>query len=105
MLLRDEASAHADFMKEPQEALRALAVMYRGISAEERLEVDQLLAEQLASRYSSERFDALSVISDFKISSAVPALRRLADWLETETRPMAPYERDKVIGIIDNMPA
>lgn len=103
MLLRDEASAHADFMKEPQEALRALAVMYRGISAEERLEVDQLLAEQLASHDSSERFDALAIIRRFNISSALPALRRLADRLETETEPGAPADRRQVDRIIDNM--
>jgi hypothetical protein len=104
MLLREEASAHDDLMKEPQEALRALGVMYRGISAEERLEVDQLLAEQLASLDSSERFDALAIIRRFNISSTLPALRRLADWLATETEPGAPYERIKVIGIIENMP-
>jgi hypothetical protein len=77
--------------------------MYRSLTAVDRHEVDQLLAEQLSSQDETERFDAIALIGEFTITTALPALRRLADRLETETWPGAPYEWAKVNRLVGKM--
>lgn len=59
--------------------------------------------EQVLSDEENVRFDALSLIEDFKIRSAVPALRKLADRLEHQDQPGAPYEWAKVKRILGNL--
>lgn len=100
---RDEAIARAGANKQGQETLAALSLMYRALSADDRHQVDQLLAEQLSSQDETERFDAIALIGEFSIGSALPALRRLADWLETGTWPGAPYEWAKVNRLVGRM--
>jgi hypothetical protein len=75
------------------------------LSEQERAVIDHLLAEQLASDDGSIRFDALALIDEFRITSALPALRQLAMRLETERDWQAPFERKKVIRIIDQLDA
>jgi len=100
MRFRDEVSARAMENKQSQEAVLALAARYRSLSGEERIVVDDMLAEQLGSEDETVRFDALALIADFEIRSTVPALRRLADWLESQAWPGAPYEWAKVNRVI-----
>lgn len=100
---RDEAEARAVANKQSQEVLAALFLMYRSLSADDRLEIDRLLAEQLSSQDETDRFDAIALIREFSIASALPALRRLSDWLETATWPGAPYEWAKVNRLIGTM--
>lgn len=100
LLRQSEDTARAQEFKQPQEALRWMAARYRTLSEEERIVINGLLAEQLASEDENVRFDALALIREFRIASAVPALRRLADWLETQDWPGAPYEWAKVNKII-----
>jgi endonuclease/exonuclease/phosphatase (EEP) superfamily protein YafD len=102
---RDEANAWAMANKQIQESILAMAHMYRSLSADDRTIVDQLLSDELKSLDESVRFDALSLIGDFNISSALPALRELSDWLESQHSPGAPYERawvNRVIAVITN---
>lgn len=96
----EEVSERAIANKESQDALRVLSVRYSALSPEDRLVVDELLAELLASGDETMRFDALALIRQFKITSALPALRRLAGWLEGQTWPGAPYEWAKVNRVI-----
>ncbi len=51
----------------------------------------------------SRRFLPLSLIREFRIVSALPALRVLADWLETQDTPGAPYEWAKVNRVIGDL--
>lgn len=100
-------SARAEANRQPNDALFAIAARYRRLSDENRTVVDQLLIEQLAAPDENVRFDALWLIDEFRIRSAVPALRRLADWLETQEDPGAPYEWAKVnrlIGVLVEHP-
>jgi hypothetical protein len=48
----------------------------------------------------SARFLPLFLIREFGIVSALPALRVLADWLETQDTPGAPYEWAKVNRVL-----
>lgn len=89
--------------KQSQDALGQFADRYRSLTPNDRSIVDRLLAEQVLSDDENVRFDALSLIEDFKIRSATPALRRLADRLEHQERPGAPYEWAKVNRILGNM--
>jgi hypothetical protein len=95
-----EDLARAQESKQSQDALLSATARYRGLSTDQRLIVDELFVEQLVSHDEATRFIALALIEDFKISSALPALRRLGDWLEAQPWPGAPYEWAKVNRII-----
>lgn len=86
--------------KQPNEALANIASRYRRLSSEDLDVVNGLLAEEVVSDNETSRFVALALIREFKISSALPALRQLADRLETQASPGAPYEWAKVNRLI-----
>ena len=86
--------------KQSQDALVEFERHYQLLTPDERAIVDRLLAEQVQSDDENVRFDALALVNKFKIRSADPALRRLADRLTREHHPGAPYERAKVNGIL-----
>jgi hypothetical protein len=98
--MREEVSARAVANKQSQEAVLAMAERYRSLTEGERADVDQLLIEQLASEDETVRFDALALVREFRIAAALSALRVLADWLETQHSPGAPYEWAKVNRLI-----
>ena len=98
-----EDVARAIENKQSGDALVAVAARYRSLPLQERVIVHQLLADQLASQDETVRFLALALIDDFRITSALPALRRLADWLERQRSPGAPYEWAKVNRIIGQL--
>ena len=78
------------------------------IREEERPVVDRLLAEQVESPDEKVRFDALAMIREFRIVSALPALRSLADRLERQDAPGTPFEWAKVnrlIGLLIEQPS
>jgi len=96
----DDVATRAVENKQSSNAQLALAARYRSLADDEREIIDELLAEQLRSEDETVRFDALALIADFQIGSALPALRRLADWLESQSFPGAPYEWAMVNRII-----
>lgn len=91
--------------KQSQDALAQLASRYRLLSPDDRAVVDGLLAEQVRSSDENVRFDALALVNEFKIQSAASALRSLADWLEHQDHPGAPYEWAKVNRILASVTA
>ncbi len=95
-----EDLAHAQYLKDPSVALERITARYRNQPADKRAVIDELLAEQLSSDDETIMFIALSLIEDFRITSTLPALRKLADRLEHGTNPGAPYEWAKVNRII-----
>ena len=86
--------------KDSQAAVLVLAKRYRRLSGEERPLVDKLLAEALVSGEEWKRFDALVLISDFRVRSARPKLDELAIRLEMSLAPGAQFELRKVRQII-----
>lgn len=106
LLRQREDIARANEYKSPQDALRWMIARYRTLTDEERPVVDRVLAEQLGSEDESIRYLAGALVENFRIVSALPALRVLADWLETQQWPGAPYEWAKVnqvIGVLVEM--
>ena len=49
--------------------------------------VDEILIEWIDSDGKNVRFDAIAVVSDYRISSALPALHRLSARLEGRSTP------------------
>jgi hypothetical protein len=101
--MRDEVSERAVANKQSQEAVLVMIERYRLLSKEERAVVDQLLCDQLASEDETVRFDAVALIREFSITVALPDLRALADRLEAQHSPGAPYEWAKVNRLIGRL--
>lgn len=78
------------------DAVLRLSARYGALDARERVAVDAEVAAWVLSSDESLRFDGLSLIHDYEIRSAEPALRALTTRLEAESRPGAPYEWAKV---------
>lgn len=88
-------------MKASNEALLELYERYAELAPADRDEVDRLLAETLLSHDENLQFDALALIEEFRIASALPELRALAKRLPRSNSPGAPYHLAKVQRIID----
>lgn len=90
-------------LKDSYLALDRLHAVYRACDAEERAMADQILGEWALSDDEQFRFDALTLIDDFQIRTAVPVLRELVARLASTSTPGAPYEQQKVNRIIRDL--
>ena len=86
--------------KASQAALFELSRYYLSLTPAGKDAINDLLAEWVVSDDESKRFDALALIDEHRISSALPALHRLGEELDKSTDPGAPYERAKVDRIV-----
>lgn len=89
--------------KDSQGALLRLFEKYRRLSAAEREIVDELISQDVTSSDETRRFDAVALIGEFRILSAVPALRVLADRLESDAAPGAPFEWAKINRVVGEL--
>lgn len=94
--LRQELDAAAVGTKDTHFVVLSLSRRYGALQRDEQQVVDELLAEWVLSDDPGLRFDAMAVIADHNIASAVPSLRRLAEALEGASEPSARYEWAKV---------
>jgi len=76
---------------------------YRGLSNDDRRLADLILSEWVHSPDENKQFDALGLISDFTIRSALPSLERLVDDLLDSTDPGPHFLRLKVLRLIDKL--
>ncbi len=83
-------------MKESQQALLWLSAAYRELAALEKACIDAEIADWLHSDDPRLRFDAIALVVEHRIISALPALESLRGRLEAATDPGAPSERAKV---------
>ena len=102
---RRSADDDATWLKDSQIALEKLSGLYRKFDAAERRMADQVLSEWVSSEDEGLRFDALALIDEFKIDTAISALHELAARLVLSTEPSAPYELKKVQKIIPGLGA
>lgn len=100
---RQSAEAEAASLKDSYLVLDRLHRLYRKFDTQERVFADRVLAEWALSDDDGVRFDALSLINDLKIKSAVSALQELANRLASSTAPGAPYELNKIRRIVENL--
>jgi hypothetical protein len=97
---RRGADEEATRCKESFLVEKQLLQLYGRFDEQERLMAHQVFAEWALSRDEATRFDALVMIRRFKIVTALPALRQLAERLRMERSPGAPFELDKVERLI-----
>jgi len=100
---RQAADEEAMSLKDSYLALDRLHSLYRKFDDEERVMANQVLAEWALSDDEKVRFDALALIDDFKIKTAIPALHELVARLASIHTPGAPYEQQKVNRIIRDL--
>lgn len=86
--------------KDPQIALDRLHTLYRRLDAHERAVANEVLTEWVLSDHEPKRFDAMALISDFRIAESLPSLHELISRLEQSSDPGAPFERNKAERII-----
>jgi hypothetical protein len=101
--LSEQLDAEARAMKESQAAVVELSQRYALLDPEARAVVDELLSEWVLSDDENQRFKALAVISDHRIVSALPALRKLLVRLDDSAAPGAPYEQAKIRRIVTRL--
>jgi hypothetical protein len=94
------ATKDASERKDPHLGILELNALYESFDAEERNLADQVIAGWALSDDEGKRFDALSLISDYAITTAAPLLAKLADRLRTTQTPGAPFELEKVEKIL-----
>ena len=92
---RDTDSA-AIAAKDSQRTTLALLALVRGMEPEERAMADVVIGEWLLSTEERKGFDALAVIDEIGMQSAVSKLRLLRSQLVAKRDPRAPFELEKV---------
>jgi hypothetical protein len=100
---RRAADEEARALKDPYLVLDRLHTLYEKLNTEERMMANEVLVEWALLDDERVRFDALALIDDFKISSAVPALIALADRLASSSAVGAPFELHKVDRILRDL--
>jgi hypothetical protein len=95
-----ETNAAALAARDSNQATLALVSEIRGLAPEERALADEVLGEWVLSVDDSKRFDALAVVRELDIRSAIPKLRELEARLATASDPRAPFEAEKVRRIL-----
>lgn len=101
--LRDRIQRAAAEAKLSQAAWLELSARYRLLSPESRGVVNALLAEWVLSDDPGLRSDAVYVIDDHGIVSAVPELRAQLRKLEGSTDPGARFEREELQELIEKL--
>ena len=87
------------------QALLRLIAFYRSLDEEDQVVVDERLADWVGSDNVRKRFDALALIDEFGVRSALPALRADLRRLEHAEGPSIPSDRAKLLRIIDKLDA
>jgi hypothetical protein len=96
--------ADAQAAKFSHQAILRFEKFYRELSEVDRPVVDEVLAGWVARALDSRRrFDALAIISRFRIRSALPALQQALVALDSAEGPAVPFERLKVERIIQRI--
>lgn len=90
-------------LKDSYRPLVRLNDLYETFDDGERAMANQVLSEWLVSAREDKRFAAMSLVSDFRITCALPALEELVTRLEESKDPGARYERDKANRIIGEL--
>jgi hypothetical protein len=101
--VRAAGEEEANRRRDPYIVLDKLSSLYQAYGPEEQRAADRVIADWALSEDEGLRFDALWLIRQFQIRSAVPALRRLSDRLRGESVPGAPYEHQKLSRLLKDL--
>jgi hypothetical protein len=96
-------NSEAERIKLPEQSLAQLIGFYRGLDEEDRRVVDDVLTSWVLEGDPSQRFDALAIIEDFDIQSALPALRADLARLKRKKGPLVPDDIEQLEQIIAHL--
>ena len=99
---RNAAEQEAKEQKNSMLVLERLKDFYRQLDPADKALADQVLCTWLQAD-EGYRFDALALIREFKIATALPHLRSLAAGLTRSKQPGAPFELQKVETIMQTL--
>ena len=97
------ADLDAKRLKDSQYAQDRLRRFVENLTSEERDAADEVLADWAREGDPRQQFDALSLIDELRINSAIPALQELAETYEASDAPSAPYDWAWVNRIIGHL--
>ena len=100
---RRDADVEAKSFKDPWIALDRLRNLYASFDEDELRMADQTIRAWLLSDDENLRFDAIALIRDFNIATALPDLHTLATRLALSTTAGAPSELRKVNRLIEEL--
>jgi len=100
---RESAAKEARVLRDSYLVLDRLRRFYRQLEDHDRAMSDRVVAEWALSPDENLRFDALTLIREFKIQTATPALSELAARLAAADTPGAPYELRKVRELFETL--
>lgn len=98
--LRQRLDSAARESKNPQAVVVELSRRYGDLSPNDRVVVDELIADWVLAEDEAKRFDALALIAEHRIRTAAAAVRELCRRLETSDEPSAPYEWAKANRVL-----
>jgi predicted RNA-binding Zn ribbon-like protein len=101
--LRQQLDRRAAREKSSQSVVVELSREYARLGVVDRSDIDRLLASWLLSADERDRFDAVAVVDDNAVCSAIPTLRELMDRLESSDEPGAVYEWAKVNRVLGRL--
>ncbi len=99
-LYRRAAEADAGHQKDPHIVGDRLRSLYRKFDVSKRCLADRVIAEWVLSEDGAVRFEAQTLIEDFKILSSVSAPHEFEKRLVQSALPGDPYERKKIRRIL-----
>ena len=100
---RSDVESEASAAKDSFLVYQRLHTLYRRFDVEERRLASEVISEWVTSDDEAKRWDAVALIDDFAIASALPALRSLANRLEHSDDPAAPFEWAMVNRLIGTL--
>lgn len=89
--------------KDSQGAIVELFQRYAELPPEDRNHANKVLFEALQEGTETQRYDALAIINEFRVTEAIPHLRELAARLQMDDSPGAPFELAKVQRFISKL--
>lgn len=95
-----EARTLVDAGRDPYAPIAQLSALYRRLGTDDQAVVDGLITADLNSDDSGMRYDAMWLIREFKIRSAIPVLQTLATRLASSSEVGAPFEIEKIERLI-----
>lgn len=100
---RSDAEVEAQQARDSFLAYQRLRDLFTRFDPSERELATPVVSDWLSDDDEAKRWDAVALVDDFAIAPALPALRSLAERLESSDDPGAPYEWAKVNRVIGSL--
>jgi hypothetical protein len=100
---RDSVDRDAIALKDSDAAVDQLCGYYKNLNDPERTLANAVLGEWILDSDDRLRFDALALVDEFQMRSAIEPLQRLAERLTASKEASAPYELNQVNRLLSSL--